>query len=87
MLSDDGCVDEEHEASILCPVHGAPHPLTQTPLDTPWEEVCCTVAALNQHGPNEVSHLTPSSLRPSLGCQRHNEQPSISSAWLTHFDS
>lgn len=25
MLSDDGRVDEE-QASILCPVHGAPHP-------------------------------------------------------------
>lgn len=71
--------------SVRCTV--LPTPLTQTPLDTPWEEVCCTVAALNQHRPNEVSHLTPSSLRPSLGCQSHNEQPSISSAWLTHFDS
>lgn len=58
-----------------------------SPPDTPWEEVCCAVAALNQHRPNEVSHLTPSSLRPSHGCQSHNEQPSISSAWLTHFDS
>lgn len=64
-----------------------PTPLTQTPLGTPWEEVCCAVAALNQHRPNEVSHLTPSSLRPSHGCQSHNERPSISSAWLTHFDS
>lgn len=65
----------------------SPPPLTRTPPDTPWEEVCCTVAALNQHGPNEVSHLTPSSLRPSLGCQSHKERASISSAWLTRFDS
>lgn len=34
-----------------------------------------------------MSHLTPSSLSPSHGCQSHNEQPSISCAWLTHFDS
>lgn len=71
--------------SVRCLV--LPAPLTQTPLDTPWEEVCCAVATLNQHRPNEVSHLTPSSLRPSHGCQSHNERPSISSAWLTHFDS
>lgn len=65
-----------------------PHPPSPwTPLATPWEEVCCTVATLNQHRPNEVSHLTPSSLRPSHGCQSHNEWVSISSAWLTHFDS
>lgn len=71
--------------SVRCSV--LPHPLAQTLLHTPWEEVCCAVATLNQHRPNEVSHLTPSSLRPSHGCQSHNEQPSISSAWLTHFDS
>lgn len=71
--------------SVRCWV--LPTPLTQTPLHTPWEEVCCAVATLNQHRPNEVSHLTPSSLRPSHGCQSHNERPSISSAWLTHFDS
>lgn len=71
--------------SVRCVV--LPTPLPQTPLDTPWEEVCCAVATLNQHRPNEVSHLTPSSLRPSQGCQSHNERASISSAWLTHFDS
>lgn len=71
--------------SVRCAV--LPTPLPQTPLDTPWEEVCCAVATLNQHRPNEVSHLTPSSLRPSRGCQSHNERASISSAWLTHFDS
>lgn len=86
-LSDDSLADEEQCAPILCPVLCAPHPLTQEPLHTPWEEVCCAVATLNQHRPNEVSHLTPSSLSPSHGCQSHNEQPSISSAWLTHFDS
>ena len=69
--------------SVRC----VPHPLAQTPLHTPWEEVCCAAATLNQHRPNEVSHLTPSSLRPSHGCQSHNERPSISSARLTHFDS
>lgn len=71
--------------SVQCEV--LPTPLTHTPLHTPWEEVCCAVATLNQHRPNEVSHLTPSSLSPSHGCQSHNERPSISSDWLTHFDS
>lgn len=42
---------------------------------------------LNQHRSNEVSHLTPSSLGLSHGCQSHNELLSISSACLTQFDS
>lgn len=54
----------------------------------PWEEVCCASATLNQQRPNEVSHLTPSSLGLSQGVRATMQRPSISSiAWLTHFDS